>query len=160
MMIKNIFYVGFCFLLFGCATDDSVDLQEAGFYGDWIVVSAETDREIDYDLDGNTSTDITEDSSCFTIELALNPDGSFREIIMEREDDDTGLDCGISVKTGNWEYNRDSNLIILNYLDENGNIVIALTSNSIKDNDSFYVEREFTDDQGSFIANLRFGFLN
>ena len=159
-MIKNILFVGICFLIFGCTTDDSVDFQEADFYGDWIVVSAETNRDIDYDLDGNTAKDIKEDSSCFTNELALEPDGSFREIILEREDNDTGLDCGISVRSGIWEYRRDSNQIVLNYLDETGNVITTSTSDYIDNNDNFYVEREFTDDQGSFIANLRFGFLN
>lgn len=159
-MIKNILYLGVTFLIFGCTTDDPIVLEESDFYGDWIVISAETNREIDYDLDGITAMDIKEDSSCFTIELALNPDNTFREIIMEREDNDNGLDCGISARSGNWDYNKESKLIILNYLDDSGSIVATATSKQVDNNDWFYFEREFSDDQGSFQANLRFVFLN
>ncbi len=152
---------GLAFLFLSCTGDDLNTIKESDFYGEWNLLSAEADREIDYNFDGETAHDIKDDLDCFTIELKLNPDNTFREIILDRPVIDDRVNCSISQSFGVWNYLKESNQIEFNYFDEDDELIQKVRSDfTIDKNSSFIFSREFTDNNGSFKANLRFLFLN
>ncbi|HSI68925.1 MAG TPA: hypothetical protein VK941_01745 [Gillisia sp.] len=159
--MKGILLCVLAFLFFSCTGDDLNTIEESDFYGEWNLLSAEADREIDYNLDGDTASDIKDDLDCFTIELKLNPDNTFREIILDRPAFDDQVLCSISQSFGVWNYLKESNQIEFNYFDETDDLIQKVRSDfTITKNSSFIFSREFTDNNGSFKANLRFLFLN
>ncbi len=148
-------------ILFSCNNDDTNIVSESDFYGDWGLISTKADREIDYDFDGDTAIDIIDDFNCFTIELKLNPDNTFSEVIIDRSIVNNKVECLIRESNGKWKYLRDSDQIEFNYLDINNNVINTLNSLfTIDKNNRFEFSREFTDNKGSFKASLQFLFIN
>ena len=156
--MKYPIYICLILLIISCSPEESNPLDETDLYGNWQLISAETNRKIDYNGDGNISNDITEDLDCFNIELYLHEDSTFEEILIDKNNEGD-LNCAISKNRGEWILN-DNNEIVFNYFDDS-NAIIKKIENSINIINSglFEIKRKFTDEDGGFSSSLRFSLI-
>jgi len=140
----------------GCNTDDSIIFSESNFVGEWLLISAVTNRAVDYDFDGDSAFDILEDDNCFNIELLLNEDRTFKEVKIDRDFDNDITLCLSSVIEGNWTLGEKKEKILFEFTDSNGDVINTEYPFSILGENSFIIKKEFIDNSGSFEAALRF----
>lgn len=125
-MSKVWLFVVVMFLVISCSSssDDEVQemLEEADLVGTWDATSLQTSTAFDLNGDGNSSSDVFEELSCFTSSISFETDGSYTatssDIVLQGTSlNDITADCdGTLTENGTYEF--ANNLLTLNPNDD------------------------------------------
>jgi len=153
--VYKIFIVFILITFFSCSKIDNEGSSEADFFGHWLLTSAKTDRLVDYNNDNQKHNDLVDDFSCFLLELTINENGRFTETRVDKEIVNSVIFCS-SQKTaeGTWRL-QGNDLIVFTY--SNGSFENESNEYYFLNNkNSVILKRNFVDEEGVFLANLRF----